>query len=291
MGEIEIRTNKYTCIPITQKTLEKIKAYAKISGDNECYGFLISPKKSEDGIIYNAILAPGQEVSGAHAGINAVSAANAKAEIENMGYKSMGFWHSHGSFGVFHSGVDDGNMERLILSFAGNTEEKSLLESKTYRWGRTEDSQIIIKQGDLEIKVELDKKDTSFRVEPTKDVYSELILGITKDKRIFVNDGLDRLIALNPKNISIDKCNGKSYKVTGVAYSIVTNQQGSIYGEIGISKWCNVCERLEKSINKKANWNIVGVREDIEFEQKDLEKEFSEKVEGYKTRKGWLSRW
>ena len=123
MKDFERVTENITLIPKTKKTLDKILEYARLMGGSECYGYLLSPANINDGIVYNAILAPGQSVSGISARISGESAAAAKAEIQNLGYKSIGFWHSRGYGWPHHSGTDSGKLDSLLLSCAGNTAE------------------------------------------------------------------------------------------------------------------------------------------------------------------------
>jgi proteasome lid subunit RPN8/RPN11 len=286
-GEIIVRTNNFSYLPITQKALEKVKTYAKIADRTECYGFLLSPIGAEDGIVYDAILAPNQEVSSTHAHLDPRAAAQAKQEIENKGYKAIGFWHSHSNFNTFHSGTDDRNMERLLLSLSGNMEEKKKIQVKDGY--SIEDNEIVVRRQGIEFKIELSNRDTSFQNKPVKDIYSELVFGMTKNNELFLNlNKLNRLTAKNPKNIKIRENHTETLETIGAAYSLVVNNNGNYYAEIGVTKWCNICEKLDTKINKSVSLNLISVRDDIEFKKSDLEKEAQEKIIGFRKKRKWF---
>lgn len=287
-----IETKNYEKIPITKNTLKKIQSYAKISGSNECYGFLISPLNVMDGVVYNAILAPDQKVSGGTAKIDGRAAAIAKVEIKNMGYKPIGFWHSHGSMAPWHSGTDDKNMDRRLLSFAANTEVQERTEAK--EGYDIENNELIYRRENLELRVGLENGNFDFSVKPVNKEYfqktqedeSDPLLVITKKLNLIINDQGKRLMTKNPCSIKIGECVGKTIKNTGIGYSIVTNHHGKIFAEIGTSKWCNVCERLETKVSE-AKLDILTIENDLEFTIENLKTEFKTKVKGFGGFKLW----
>ena len=284
--KLQEKTRDFKEIPITQGAFEKIKAYAKLSGFNECYGFLLTPEKKFDGVIYNAILAPNQRVSAASAKITGESAAYAKAEIKNLGYKPIGFWHSHGGGNPFHSGTDDGNMKNLLLSFASNVEEKYFADRK--EGYDVEGNNLIFRRENLEVKLSLLDGDFSFDVKPIKEDYFQTItecdsqpqLVITQNQMVIINDNGKRLMVKNPCNIQINQNVGKTLKNLGVAYSIVVNKTGRHYEQIGVSRWCNTCEKLETEISE-ANLNVLTPEQDISFTKSELQEEFEQKILQY----------
>jgi proteasome lid subunit RPN8/RPN11 len=276
---LEEITEQFTCLPITNNTIKKIDNYAKIVGSSECYGFLVSPIDSNDGIVYDAMLAPNQEVSAGHARIGGEAAAMAKEEIESKNYKALGFWHSHGNFDTFHSQTDDNNMEHLMLSFARDTEEKEKIIPEGYT---EKDGKLIFRVGQKEIVVAQEKEDIRYLHGYNEGVYSELLIGMERDGKFFINDGNKRIYLDNAKNINVSENNGRTLKSLGIAYSIVVNNKGKHFAQIGISKWCDSCERLETKTNE-AELKMIKVENDINFKKEDLKNEIKEKI----NRQGW----
>jgi len=282
-GRLKEKTRDFKEIPITKGAFEKIKTYAKISGADECYGFLLTPLEKFDGVIYNAILAPDQRVSMGSAGISGEAAAYAKAEIKNLGYKPIGFWHSHGSMSPFHSGTDNKNMENLLLSLASNVEEKYFGDRK--EGYDVEGNDLVFRRGSLEVKLSLVDGDFSFDVKPVQEDYFQTIaecnskpqLVITQNQMVVINDNGKRLMVKNPCSIQLRQNTGKTIRNLGVAYSIVVNRRGEHYAQIGISKWCNSCERLETEVSE-AKLNVLDPEQDISFTKRELETEFGLKV-------------
>ncbi|MBU4086593.1 MAG: Mov34/MPN/PAD-1 family protein [Nanoarchaeota archaeon] len=287
-SEVFVRTANFTYLPITERTLEKIRAYGMLSGRLECYGFLISPIKINDGVAYDAILAPNQEVSGSHGHLSGEAAAEAKEEIENMGFKAIGFWHSHGNHLTFHSGTDDENMDTLYRAFAGNTEEKVVKNIDRDLRPDYDACQIIYRKAGLEMKFQMDKGNMAYESNMVNPDYfrlhgepnSDIILALTSDMRLLLKDEKSRIVLREPKLIEIGKCKSHEFLATGFAYSIVTNSRGELYGEITVVKWCSLCEK--ESIETKRNIviNPIKVEKDLEFTRKQLEQDLEERVRG-----------
>jgi len=281
--KLQERTKDFKEIPITKGAFEKLKEYARISGSQECYGFLLTPQNKFDGVIYNAILAPNQKVSGASAGITGEAAAYAKAEIKNLGYKAIGFWHSHGTMNPHHSPTDDANMKHLLLSLASNVEEKYFAERKEGL--DIEGNDLVFRRGNLELKVSLTDEDFSCDIKPIRENYfqtieecnSKPLILITENQTLIINDKKLRVMAKNPCSVQLKQNNGKTLGNVGVAYSIVFNKYGKHYEQIGISRWCNNCENLETEVSE-ARLNLSIPEQDISFRKSELEEEFREKI-------------
>ena len=292
---LEETTNDFSAVPIIGGILSKIKTYAKIAGSSEIYGFLISPIDKEDGIVYDAILAKNQKVSAASASIDPTAAGVAKAEIENLGYKAIGFWHSHGGFGAWHSGTDDNNMNRLLRSFASNNERRFAKHYKNYRYIDADQGRIVYRTERFEIAVGLDKDDLSYESKLLGKDYLKLINGsedlvavLTSDSKLLIKDGSSVIIARNPHVIEIRKPDLQEVRLIGVAYSIVVNSAGDSYAEMAVNKWCSLCEREEIDIKKRVNIKLIG-SEVGDFSEEGLEKDLEERVVGFKT--GGLMKW
>ena len=271
--QLQTRTKDFTSIPINRGAYEKLNSYGILSGSNECYGLLLTPKNQNHGIIYDVILAPNQTVSGSHAGITGTTAMNAKQEIDSLGYKTVGFWHSHGNHPVFHSGTDNNNMNKLLPSIASNTKEIYSIKNEDGCFPK-KDSTIIRLDG-KELEIAHNMRDIS--IQETDEIYSELTIGGTMDQ-LRISFGRQMYIINNFNGFKKKKCHPEILGNIGVAYSIVVNKKEKYYGEIGISSWCNTCERLETEVRKNVGLTILSRENDISFTKKRLKKDLQERV-------------
>jgi proteasome lid subunit RPN8/RPN11 len=114
---------KLTGVYITKGALEEIKEYAVISSEEakihlkrhaECYGYLITPKNERDRLVRGSFFAYDQDVDSAKFEIPATSVVRCSDEINKLGYKVLGVWHSHGSMPTGHSPVDDENLSSIL---------------------------------------------------------------------------------------------------------------------------------------------------------------------------------
>ncbi|MBW2993102.1 Mov34/MPN/PAD-1 family protein [Candidatus Woesearchaeota archaeon] len=111
---------------ITKGAYEKAMLYAKIAsrlagGGMECYGYLVKPKESLDDIVTDVYFAHEQEASSGHVMVEAEGIRRAVEEVYGGGYEIVGWWHSHGTIGTFHSGTDVENFEKILHSVAPRT--------------------------------------------------------------------------------------------------------------------------------------------------------------------------
>lgn len=279
MGLLEKNTENFSVIPICNNAFEKIKAYARLMDGCECYGFLMSPLEKNDGIVYDAILASDQEVSSSHAKISGAAALNMKEEMNDIGYKPIGFWHSHANFSAFHSGTDDKNLESLLSSFVVNTQETDLIEDRTRIGYFVDDSSIIVRQNGKEYVLKTENNDLSFRVEKQNKPYSELVFGMTKDSEFFLNTGKQTILLKQPANVEIRECRESAKTITGIGYSLVVNNKGERFAEIGKSYLCNSCNHLENEVRT----GKVKVVDDgkIVFSEQDLIADIEKRVKNY----------
>ncbi|MBN2051877.1 Mov34/MPN/PAD-1 family protein [Candidatus Woesearchaeota archaeon] len=130
LQELKSDPNKKTfsedTLRITRGTFEMIKTYAKlcsrIAGSGmECYGYLLMPKDSLDGVITNLYFADEQIVNSAHVRVTDEAVYNASKMMEPQGYQIVGWWHSHGDMEPFHSGWDKDNFVVVTQSVSPRT--------------------------------------------------------------------------------------------------------------------------------------------------------------------------
>jgi proteasome lid subunit RPN8/RPN11 len=126
-GEPEIRETVVDrglgSLHLTKYAYDKAYAYARLAvkiarGTIECGGYLIAPKEAKDRVATDSFLARNQEVSGGLFTIEAEDVIKAGREIDEMGYKVLGWWHSHGKLRAFFSTTDD-NGQRTVLNEIG----------------------------------------------------------------------------------------------------------------------------------------------------------------------------
>jgi proteasome lid subunit RPN8/RPN11 len=246
---------------ITAGALGKIKCYVRLAGDLECYGFLLTPQDAEDITVYDALLAPNQAVSGARAQLNPDGACLARKQIEERGYKAIGFWHSHAGMGVFHSSTDEDNLKGHLLAFAQNSEKRTTA-SNPYNLAIKD--KIYFSKNGLEFRITLEKG----------NLWSQIML--TEDLELLINDNSHRITVKKPIQIEIGKCQS-NLKIAGVAYSLVVNRHGDCFAKKAVNRWCSFCGKDETEM-KETKLNIVQAEKDIAFKEEDLRKEVQEKL-------------
>ncbi len=105
-------------IAITKRAFTKMNAYARtvsnIAGDHiECGGLLIGEHREGLPVVTDAVLLEGV-VTHASGHFDHDSMNKEYLRARDEGKLIMGMWHSHGSFGVFHSGHDDAYLDLLL---------------------------------------------------------------------------------------------------------------------------------------------------------------------------------
>ncbi len=287
---LQKNTENFTSIPITNRALDKIKAYARLAKSSEVYGFPIAPIDSVEGIIQDAFLAVNQTASGGSASITPVAAAESKAYLENLGYKALGFWHSHGNYSVFHSGIDDGNLDTLLGSFAGNNEERLSKPRKSCSYVDHEAGKIIYSNNLFEITLTLERGDTSYESRMLGAEFLKLTNGsanivaaLTDDFKLMIRDGSNVIIAQRPAHIEIRKPRSDEARIVGAAYSVVVNRKDDIFAKMAVSKWCSLCERDEVSITEDVKLRVID-SEKAKLDIEQLKKDLEERVKG----SGWF---
>jgi len=201
---------------ITQYAFEKAYAYARLAvqkaGDTiECGGYLITPKDAQHRIATDAFLARNQDVSDGLFTVEAEDVIKAGREINEMGYRVLGWWHSHGNSKTFFSDIDV-NGQRTVLNEIG---------AINY-FERKDEAEV----GNLEVRTEngnlvmFDKRNPERKYE----------LGIKGDPQE---------IALAISNLKL-----KQEKKIGFAYGLVVNNSREIkqpYAEIATRDLCGFC--------------------------------------------------
>ena len=111
---------------LTRGCYEKIMLYAALTSritniGMECYGYLLREKWKTDELITNMYFADDQLVSSAYVQVTVEGIRKAMQEVSRRGCEIVGWWHSHGSFNVFHSGTDVKNFESVLHGISPDT--------------------------------------------------------------------------------------------------------------------------------------------------------------------------
>lgn len=180
---------------ITRYAFEKAYAYAKLAVQKagrtiECGGYLIAPKSAQDRIATDSFLAKNQDVSDGLFTINAEDVIIAGREIDKMGYKVLGWWHSHGKLRTFFSITDDSGQITVLneigaINYIAQKDEKEIGNLEVITEGR---KIIMFDRRSPERKYEIEVKD--------------------------------------PKDISIERLKFHQEKRIGFAYGLVVNVPG-----------------------------------------------------------------
>jgi len=241
--------NGLDSLHITQYAFQKAYAYARLvvkkaKATMECGGYLIAPKDTQDRIATDAFLARNQDVSGGLFTIEAEDVIKAGREIDEMGYRVLGWWHSHGKLKTFFSQTDV-NGQFTVLNEIGAFNYITQREVK--------------KVGNLEVRTEngefimFDKRNPERRY------------------KVEVNG--------DPNNISIANLEVQQDKRIGFAYGLVVNakkRKKQPYAEIATRDLCGFCRSSQdKSVRSDITIFEAG---DFIIDEKSLMYEIGEKV-------------
>lgn len=102
-------------LSIAPRTLDRILAAARVADDQECMGLLAGPSGSP---IVTAMLRLPATASSAHAMAEPTAILQSAEVLRARHLVPKGLWHSHGRFGVFHSGTDHATLNRLLPAMA-----------------------------------------------------------------------------------------------------------------------------------------------------------------------------
>lgn len=99
----------------------RIQAATKAAGRRECVGFL--GRRPTEEIVTAMLLLPAQ-ASWSSAAAEPIAVKQAADRLAADGLVPAGLWHSHATFGVFHSGTDHETIRRLLPAMATSSYER-----------------------------------------------------------------------------------------------------------------------------------------------------------------------
>lgn len=250
---VPIKRNPVAQAYITKSALKKAYTYARLACDVlkesvECYGYLITPKNLADRVAREVYLAPNQEVGAAEVKLEGESVIKSGREIDKMGYRVLGWWHSHADFEPFHSGTDDENMMKILnaiapINFVATNRQMPLMsgEIKVRRRGNG-----------IEL-YDAHNPNKAFRLNLDSENFNKKDLGIVKS-----------ITANLPVRV-------------GFAYSVVVNAAGSKpYCEIATKDFCGLCYSGEERSTKSRL--IVLNQNPFEIDEKQIVKDIKKKI-------------
>lgn len=220
--------NPLAKVYMAKPALEKARIYAELSKDFhgdfiECYGYLMGSKNKKHRIIEDVYYAPGQTGSGAHTKIPGRKVTEAGREINQLGRKVLGWWHSHANYHTFHSGTDDENIITVLDHIAPSNFITTYLEydflGKDIKKTKFENDTVFV----------CDRNNNSKRLEMIFDKLDENPLMYLPLKEVKVRIPIR----------------------TGFAYSVVVNAvRGDPYAALATRKFCPTCGSDEDTLDK-----------------------------------------
>jgi|GEM_PF-5029252 len=216
--KVDKKERELNTVRLTEYALNKAYAYANLTCENfnqslECGGFLIAPEKSKEHIATDVFLARDQEVSAGLFTVQAPDVIKAGREINEMGYKVLGWWHSHGTMSTFFSSIDDRGQMTLLnaispINYFTESSEQTMNDLEI----RTDGNKLIL----------LDKNNLNRRIEMEADDPAAI--------------AIRNLKMINNQNV-------------GFAYGIVVNvprtEQRITYSELAIRDSCSSCREFK----------------------------------------------
>ncbi len=277
----EKKTINSANLRLTRGAFEKIMTYAKVvsrmaGSGMECYGYLLTPRDSIDGLITDMYFANDQEALSAYVRVTEEGVFHTLRDVEALGYKIVGWWHSHGTMHPFHSGTDVTNFLTILHSIAPLTmfrNEESVfalnnleqrLEFDNYILTATNIQQLqrikIIK------KTEQDPFAFSLVVNQFGDYYKERITKTRRGKEFAVNKptrpqveiiNIDDDIRFAIDQIEKDvffkiKINGRSAREVFAEFNQRTSDVGKMYAPL-----------IKRFLDKAADY--TGPKENLEL--------------------------
>lgn len=245
--EAHQRATRFSELYITREAYDTAHAYARLACSMakrsiECGGYLIQPKDAKDRIATRAYLASDQIVDGGEITIQGEDVIKAGREVDAMGYRVLGWWHSHGTTNTFHSPVDKRNQMTVL----------NCLAAVNY----------IIEHHHKEMK------NLEVRVEENKTV----VMDKENPKIRYEFEGRS-MAEMNPEKMRIVE-----EKKVGFAYSFVVTTsllQPAPYAEIATRESCGECDTVVDE-SKVVPIRVFG--EEKPIDELALRKELREKV-------------
>ncbi|MBI4143795.1 Mov34/MPN/PAD-1 family protein [Candidatus Woesearchaeota archaeon] len=250
---VSVREHPVEKVYVTKSALAKANAYASLACEVlkesvECYGYLITPKGENDRIVRDVYLAPGQDVGSAHVIIPGSNVIMAGRAIDALGYRVLGWWHSHANMETFHSKIDDDNM-RTVLNSVGATNFVRI-----YR-------QVSLLSGQLGVR----RKNAGVEVYEVGNSRKRvrLVLG-SKDFKIEDLGGVKSIVVDMAVNV-------------GFAYSVVVNAKGdNPFCVVATDDFCELCHgSKEESVESEL---VVVNQVDFRIDKKRIVNEIKERI-------------
>jgi len=251
-AHIPLKRNPVAQAYITRSALNKANTYARLVCDvleksAECYGYLISPRGIKDRLVRDVYLAPNQ-VSSCDVKVSGEEVISAGRDIDKMGYKVLGWWHSHADFDPFHSGTDDENMMKVLNAIAATN------FVTTYRPMPLMSGELGVRRRGTNVEIyEVNNPHKKFRLNLSSEEFKARDLGIVKS-----------LVADMPARV-------------GFAYSIVVNARGDKpYCEVATRDFCGLCYGGEER-SVESRLRVIN-RDAFEIDEIQIARDIEKKI-------------
>ncbi len=239
-------------VNITRYALEKAYAYARLTNEMfdpkegiECGGYLITPRNAQDRIARDSYLARGQEVSGGEYRVSGRNVIHTGRELEQIGQKVLGWWHSHGHMSTFFSMTDDRGQLTVLNEIAP-------------------------------MNYVLQKKQTEVKnLEVLERNENKVVLHDPK----YPSRKYELEVKGNGKSIAIPQFKVSEEKKIGFAYGIVVNDKNrerNPYAELATREYCFCCRNFYDS-SRQVSVAVVDEGR-FEIDEDELRKEIRTRV-------------
>ncbi len=249
--EIKKKQGELSELIITDYAYTKACMYAQIACKErkesiECGGYLLAKKNENNRIVTDVILANGQDVSSGTFEISGNFVIAAGKEIDSLGYKVLGWWHSHGELQTFFSSIDKQGQLTVLNGIAGTN---YILKTKRQEIEELE----YFYEPETNLITIIDKKNPERRYE-------------------FKQDGI--IERPNLSNFTIVE-----EKKIGFSYGLVVNAKihDPPYAEIAQRDFCSKCRKMHDT-SFETNVNILTSQEDRFLDRKELENDIKKRV-------------
>jgi len=252
-------------LQITKSAFDKAFAYARIvcevaEDELECIGYLITPKNAGDRVVRNVFFARDQEISAAAVELSAQDVIKAGREIDSLGYRVLGWWHSHAGFGTFHSGTDDGNQMTVLnqiapFNYISRIKERQIRDLET---SVVDGKTVLLDRKNPGVKYELEGR-TAFGLDIAR-------LRIVEEERI----GFAYSLVVNNNKKSFGS------KLIGLFGVKEKPAKPRPYAEIATREYCMTCNKCHDDSDKARVQFVNGPVEAIDEEA--MRKEVKAKI-------------
>jgi len=274
-------------LQITPYAMDRAFTYARLvcevtGTENECIGYLITPKKNKNRVVRDVYFPKEQDVSSAFVRLSPQDVIKAGEEIDEQGYRVLGWWHSHAGFNAFHSSTDLEN-HRTVLNAISPVNfvkqiNKKLIGNGTLEVRAKNGKIIIYDKNNKALRYEINVEDSSGIDVVSMRIVDEQRLGfayslVVHNTSPIKNSGKKKK---GKKGRDIQTPEAEMSEEERTIRKGLETRQRSPYAEVAIREYCSDCHEYQDS-NKKVPITILDSNGE-EVDEKEMKKEVEERV-------------